>query len=244
VRATKAASGVGAAPARNAAARGAKPFTKRVGLSFQADPNNLFYATFSTGFRSGGSNAAVPQIVCADGLAKLGLSNAPASYNPDTVKNYEIGSKNNFGNRVRVSASVYYIQWNGIQQQVTLPICGVNYIGNLGAAVSKGGDLQTDFAVTDHLTLESAIGYTDAYYSKSSFPGPKATTPVSSEGDAIVGQGQNGLGGNAPAPWTFSLGAEYKFRTFGRESFVRLCGQRKTVERMQFMLKKGKPLRN
>jgi 3-hydroxyacyl-CoA dehydrogenase len=29
-----------------------------------------------------------------------------------------------------------------------------------------------------------------------------------------------------------------------RESFVRLCGQRKTVERMQFMLKKGKPLRN
>jgi len=29
-----------------------------------------------------------------------------------------------------------------------------------------------------------------------------------------------------------------------RESFVRLCGQRKTLERMQFMLKKGKPLRN
>jgi 3-hydroxyacyl-CoA dehydrogenase len=29
-----------------------------------------------------------------------------------------------------------------------------------------------------------------------------------------------------------------------REAFVRLCGQRKTVERLQFMLKKGKPLRN
>lgn len=29
-----------------------------------------------------------------------------------------------------------------------------------------------------------------------------------------------------------------------RESFVRLCGQRKTAERIQFMLKKGKPLRN
>jgi 3-hydroxyacyl-CoA dehydrogenase len=29
-----------------------------------------------------------------------------------------------------------------------------------------------------------------------------------------------------------------------REVFLRLCGQRKTLERMQFMLKKGKPLRN
>jgi 3-hydroxyacyl-CoA dehydrogenase len=29
-----------------------------------------------------------------------------------------------------------------------------------------------------------------------------------------------------------------------REAFVRLCGQKKTVERMQYMLKKGKPLRN
>jgi 3-hydroxyacyl-CoA dehydrogenase len=29
-----------------------------------------------------------------------------------------------------------------------------------------------------------------------------------------------------------------------REAFLSLCGQQKTVERMQFMLKKGKPLRN
>ena len=29
-----------------------------------------------------------------------------------------------------------------------------------------------------------------------------------------------------------------------REAFVRLCGQKKTLERIQHMLKKGKPLRN
>jgi len=29
-----------------------------------------------------------------------------------------------------------------------------------------------------------------------------------------------------------------------REAFVSLCGQKKTVERIQHMLKKGKPLRN
>jgi iron complex outermembrane recepter protein len=210
-------------PSHHSGSENEKPFTKRVSLAFQADPNNLYYATFSTGFRGGGSNAAIPRAVCLTDLNNFGLTNAPASYSSDTVKNYEIGSKNNFGNRVRVAASVYYIQWNGIQQQVTLPICGVNYIGNLGAAVSKGGDLQADFAVTDGLTLESSIGYTDAYYSKTSFPGPLATTPVSSEGNAIVGQG-----GNAPAPWTFSLGAEYKFLAFGLKSFVRLDAEHQT----------------
>ena len=29
-----------------------------------------------------------------------------------------------------------------------------------------------------------------------------------------------------------------------RQAFLRLCGQRKTLERIQHMLKKGKPLRN
>jgi 3-hydroxyacyl-CoA dehydrogenase len=29
-----------------------------------------------------------------------------------------------------------------------------------------------------------------------------------------------------------------------REAFLRLCGERKTAERIQHMLKKGKPLRN
>jgi 3-hydroxyacyl-CoA dehydrogenase len=29
-----------------------------------------------------------------------------------------------------------------------------------------------------------------------------------------------------------------------RESFLRLCGERKTLERMQSLLKTGKPLRN
>jgi iron complex outermembrane receptor protein len=203
-----------------------KPFTKRAGLSFQADPNNLFYATFSTGFRPGGSNSAVPYDVCKSDLINFGLSNVPSTYNSDTVKNYEIGSKNKIGSRVELAASLYYIQWNGIQQTVELPNCGLDYIANLGKAVSKGGDLQADFVVTDGLSLESAIGYTDAYYTKSSLPGPlaPASATLSAQGNSIVGQS-----GTAPPPWTITLGAEYKFRAFGgRPSFVRLDAERET----------------
>jgi 3-hydroxyacyl-CoA dehydrogenase len=48
-------------------------------------------------------------------------------------------------------------------------------------------------------------------------------------------------GGDVPAGTLIS--EEYLLQ-LEREAFVRLCGQKKTVERIQHMLKKGKPLRN
>jgi 3-hydroxyacyl-CoA dehydrogenase len=48
-------------------------------------------------------------------------------------------------------------------------------------------------------------------------------------------------GGEFTAPQRVS---EQYLLDLEREAFVRLCGQKKTVERMQYMLKKGKPLRN
>ena len=48
-------------------------------------------------------------------------------------------------------------------------------------------------------------------------------------------------GGDFTAPQRVS---EQYLLDLEREAFVSLCGQRKTVERIQHMLKKGKPLRN
>ena len=48
-------------------------------------------------------------------------------------------------------------------------------------------------------------------------------------------------GGDVPAG---ALVAEQHLLDLEREAFLRLCGERKTLERIQHMLKKGKPLRN
>jgi len=48
-------------------------------------------------------------------------------------------------------------------------------------------------------------------------------------------------GGDVPGPTTVS---ERHILDLERESFLRLCGERKTLERMQAILKTGKPLRN
>jgi outer membrane receptor protein involved in Fe transport len=196
------------------------PFTERASLAFQADASNLFYATYSTGFRPGGANAPVPEVICGVDFKAFGISGAPAKYDSDKVKSYEIGAKNNIDNRFKVASSIYYIQWNNIQQQVVLPTCQILYTSNLGTAVSKGADLDLEWAATDSLMLNASVGYTSARYTKDVFQGPNATTPIVANGDAIV----SGLGPFAqPAsPWTVAVGAQYNFHAFAHKSFARL----------------------
>jgi iron complex outermembrane receptor protein len=196
------------------------PITERASLAFQADASNLYYATYSTGFRPGGANAPIPEVVCGVDFKAFGISGAPPSYSSDTVKSYEVGAKNNIDNRFKLASSIYYIQWNSIQQQVVLPTCELLYTANLGTAVSKGADLDLEWAVTDSVILDAAVGYTNARYTKGVFPGPNATTPLIANGDAIV----SGLGPFAQptSPWTVAVGAQYNFNAFAHKSFARL----------------------
>ena len=194
--------------------------TERVGLAFQADPANLYYATFSTGFRPGGANAPIPQDLCSVDFEAFGINGAPLSYKSDTVRSFELGAKSNINNRLKLASSIYYIRWNNIQQEVTLPTCENTYADNLGTAVSKGADLDLAWAVVDSVILDAAIGYTNAVYTKSVFAGPEALTPLIEKGDAIV-SGQ-GAFSQPLSPWTVSVGAQYNFHAFEHKSFARL----------------------
>ena len=192
-------------------------FTPKVSLAYQADPRNLYYATYAKGFRPGGANNPVPAAACGQDFANLHISEAPPTFNSDTVNSFEVGAKNNFNNRLRISSSVYYIKWNNIQQTVIPPICQISFISNLGEAVAKGGDVQIEWAVTGSLTTDITAGYTSARYTKDSRLTPFETTPIVSSGDAITGQS-----GQPGAPVTASIGIEYRFTLNDRESFIRI----------------------
>lgn len=203
----------------NASKQSEKPVTPKVGLAYQMNRDNLFYTTFAKGFRPGGGNPDVPFISCQPDFDAFGIPGAPRSYNADTVKSFEVGSKNNFSDRVRLAASAFYIEWEDIQQLVTPPSCGIAWTQNMGKAVSKGFDLQADVAVTEALKLELAVGYTDARYTESAFVGAaiEGVLPVVSDGNAVTDA--NGL---PIVPWTVALGADYRFNAFSFPSFVRL----------------------
>ena len=192
-------------------------FTPKASLSFQANPDNLFYLGYAKGFRPGGGNNPVPYASCQSDFDTFGISNSPATYDSDTVDSYEVGSKNSFNNRVRLATSVYYIKWHNIQQTVVPPVCQISFISNLGEATAKGLDFQADLVVFEGLTMDLTAAYTDARYTKDSRLSPDLTLPpIVADGDAIVG-----LGGQPGPPFTGSVGLEYHFNAFDHESFAR-----------------------
>ena len=204
-------------PQTNSGDKKENSFTPKVSLQYQQDPHDLYYFTYAKGFRPGGANNPVPQAACGTDFANFGISQAPATFNSDTVNSFEVGAKNNFDNRVKIASSIYYIRWNNIQQTVVPPICQISFITNLGEAVAKGADIQGDIALTDKFTAEISAGYTDARYTESSRLSPAETTPIVASGDAIVGQS-----GQPAPPVTASIGLEYKFDVVGHDSFVRV----------------------
>ncbi|MEM6499027.1 MAG: TonB-dependent receptor [Pseudomonadota bacterium] len=83
-------------------------FTPRVSLDFNATPDNLLYASYSRGYRSGGFN---------------GRANSPSavatSFEPETVDSFEIGSKNTFANGdLIVNFAAFYAVYDDKQEDV------------------------------------------------------------------------------------------------------------------------------
>lgn len=150
-------------------------FTPKVSLTWRATPDNLLYTTASKGFRQGGPNRFnTNSPLCAPDFERLGIDRVPDSFRPDTLWTYEVGSKNQvLDRRATVNAAVYYTDWSKIQQQVNLPTCGFQFIGNVGAAEIKGVELAVEAAITDGLTLGGTASYTDAEITESA-PGVSA----------------------------------------------------------------------
>lgn len=179
------------------------PITPKFSISYQADDNNLFYAAAAKGYRIGGGNASLPGAFCQANLNSIGLSQAPVTFDSDSLWSYEVGSKNSlFGHALQIETSAYYIKWKGIQQKVTLP-CLFQYIDNVSSAVSKGFELQVRANPMQGLSLAAAAGYNDTQYTSTGYPGPSQDTGSNSvtvsDGDTI---------GNPP--WSITLTGRYE----------------------------------
>jgi iron complex outermembrane recepter protein len=202
--------------------------TPKASLAWQANDANMLYATYAKGFRPGGGNAPLPGYCSTGGAASpLALAGypdgAPLTYKSDSTQSYELGSKNSFGHALRIATSVYYIRWNGIQQNVYVAgTCGLQFTDNLGTAVAKGFDFQAELALGG-LHLDLAVGYTSARFTQNSSPGgnPNARRLVSA-GDAISGEAAIDYAPGTSPPWTVAVGPEYRFQLGRRDAFVRV----------------------
>jgi iron complex outermembrane receptor protein len=140
----------------------ARGTTPRYGLSYHVTQDILTYTTVSKGYREGGPLYPFPS-TCEGDLAALGYSTPPTAYKPDSIWNYELGAKTEWlEHRLMMNGAIYYIDWTNIQQNITLPTCGFNFVGNFGKASSKGGELEMNYALLRALKLTLSIAYNEA----------------------------------------------------------------------------------
>ncbi len=140
---------------------------------------NTVYATFSQGFRVGGTNGGDP---CPDvfvpGVQELCLL-APGqqfgtgpndfyplnerSFEPDTVNSYEIGAKTTWLNGdLTLNGSIFFIDWKNPQIAATSINAGTGITLNGVSAESKGFELSSSWNATDNLRISGNFSYTDA----------------------------------------------------------------------------------
>ncbi|WP_374525726.1 TonB-dependent receptor [Sphingopyxis sp.] len=79
--------------------------TGRAVLDYKITDDNLIYASYSRGYKSGGINPPLSPIFAV-----------PTSFAPEKVDAFEIGSKNTFGNgQLRLNLTGFYYKYKGLQ---------------------------------------------------------------------------------------------------------------------------------
>lgn len=112
--------------------KGANP---RFAAAYRIDDDHTVYASVGKGFRYGGNNQPVPFDFCGQ--------NAPSTFAPDSLWNFEAGSKNTlFDRRVTFNASAYVVKWKDVQVFNRLP-CTYYFTENAGKIRSEGVELES-----------------------------------------------------------------------------------------------------
>lgn len=122
-------------------------FTPRFGFEFRPDDDNLFYATVSKGFKSGGWNAF----------------DASPSFEPETLWSYEVGSKSSLSDgRVTLNTSAFYYDYKNLQ--VSAFRNGLTVTTNAAEATVWGLEADMSAQVSDQFVINASAAYLDATY--------------------------------------------------------------------------------
>lgn len=123
-------------------------FQPKITLSYDILPDILGYATYSTGFRSGGFNA--PGVVLD-------------SFGDETLTNYEAGLKTGFaGGNGTLNIAAFASESEGFQFFFVDASTVSQIISNLDKVDLRGFDADFRYRVSESFTLSGGVGYTDS----------------------------------------------------------------------------------
>ena len=84
---------------------GFNEITGRFVIDYELSPDNLLYASYSRGYKSGGINPPISPVFAV-----------PDDFGPETIDAFEIGSKNTFANgALQLNATAFYYKYSNLQ---------------------------------------------------------------------------------------------------------------------------------
>jgi iron complex outermembrane receptor protein len=175
-------------------------------VRFKPVPTTTLYLQAARGFRSATPNQPLP-VQCQAEAAEVGLG--PLS-DPDTLWNYELGSKSTFAaGKVSANFAVYRSQWDGVQLGSSLT-CGFNGTLNGGDVRAKGVEVELEMQPTEAWRFNLSASHND-----NEFETAQAGTGFA-PGERLPGSPQENY--SLGAQYNFNVGA--KWRGFARADFT------------------------
>lgn len=137
-----------------------------VTLKYQATPDINIFASYKTGFKSGGvDNSALP----SNSLSQAALTGNFNSliYKSEDAKGGEIGIKSQFADRsITLNATAYYYKFTDLQVQVFNAVAVQFVTSNAGEVTTKGVDVGWAWRTpVEGLRFSGNLAYLDAYFS-------------------------------------------------------------------------------
>jgi iron complex outermembrane recepter protein len=178
-------------------------FTPRVGLRYKFNDDLMAFATYSAGYRSGGFNGRVANLV-----------DATQPYDPETVDNYELGIKSEWlDQRLRLNVNLFYMEYKDKQEELQLPDDNdtgqKTVVENASTATIEGVEFDMQAFFSANLSMRANLGYLDSSYDDFTYLGLEGPVDLS------------GLEFRRAPEWTGTLDATYEWDMAGGQAWVR-----------------------
>jgi iron complex outermembrane recepter protein len=172
-----------------------KRTTGKLNVSYDLTSTSMLYGGYSTGYKAGGfAYGPTPE------------------YKPETIKAYEVGSKNRFfADTLQVNLSAWYYDYRDFETTVVAsppeaPNVTTITVVNAGSALMKGASANVDWLPTDNDRFHGGVTWLHAYFGSFNLTGEPNIAPF-----AAIDYSHTEMG-NAP-PWSANVSYDHTLAT-------------------------------
>jgi len=122
--------------------------TGRIGVDWRPAPDTLAYASYSTGFKSGGFSGSYNALV--EATKPVGAEN---------IGNFELGLKTTLAEVYRLNAAAFHYTVEDYQAQVFLTVADGSVITNAGDVTGTGAEVELTAPITENFEVIAGAGF-------------------------------------------------------------------------------------